>query len=234
MKCLKVLLVLLAALCVSAPVFAETADSSTWLYQQNGSLAANPDFNVSGMTDAGGGILDFVAASSMDSPTWVSQSANLISAGYTIETRVKVTATGTDGYGFGFMPADGAKVGWFGVRTYDVFTQYADGTSGVASWGGGTNSDDFHVLRIAHAPSATQLSIWKDGVLLTSTANLYAPAYTPQFLSIGNISASGGTGQLDYVRWTTGAYAPVPEPSALVLACVGLVGLLAYAWRRRR
>jgi DNA-binding beta-propeller fold protein YncE len=29
-------------------------------------------------------------------------------------------------------------------------------------------------------------------------------------------------------------FSPVPEPSTLVLLCIGAISLLAYTWRRRR
>jgi len=32
----------------------------------------------------------------------------------------------------------------------------------------------------------------------------------------------------------TASYTPIPEPSTLVLLAAGLVGLLCYAWRKRR
>jgi MYXO-CTERM domain-containing protein len=38
---------------------------------------------------------------------------------------------------------------------------------------------------------------------------------------------------LDSVTLTR-TYSAVPEPSAIVLAAMGLVGLLGYAWRRRK
>ncbi len=37
--------------------------------------------------------------------------------------------------------------------------------------------------------------------------------------------------QLDNV---SGTYSPVPEPGTIGLLCTGLIGLLAYAWRKRR
>jgi hypothetical protein len=222
----------------SVILHATTADSSTWLYQQNGSLGANSDFSFYGdpMTDAGGGILDFGPKCGIESPTFVSESANLISNGYSIEVRVKVTSTGLDNYGFGIMPADGAQLGWFGVRANDVMTEYAPG---VASWASGVNGDDFHVFRVTHSPSSAYFDIWKDGVLITDVAKLYAPAYTTAFLNFGNISQNGATGQLDYARWTPGVYDPptqstVPEPSSLLVMVSGLLGVSGFVIRRRK
>ncbi len=46
-------------------------------------------------------------------------------------------------------------------------------------------------------------------------------------------------GDIDMVRFSTGALTPdqfvqIPEPTTLVLLFTGLIGLLAYAWRKRR
>ena len=72
----------------------------------------------------------------------------------------------------------------------------------------------------------------------------YTPSFTwttdgtepgTQFLKIGfqvATAGSGGTAFLDNVRLDDGI--PIPEPSTLALLATGLIGLLAYAWRKRR
>jgi hypothetical protein len=50
---------------------------------------------------------------------------------------------------------------------------------------------------------------------------------------------TGGTMNLDGIRYTTGwndlvAGAATPEPGACVMVITGLIGLLAYAWRKRK
>ena len=46
---------------------------------------------------------------------------------------------------------------------------------------------------------------------------------------ISGIATINGTGNQVFLLAL-----PVPEPSTLLLAAMGLVGLLAYAWKRRR
>jgi hypothetical protein len=49
----------------------------------------------------------------------------------------------------------------------------------------------------------------------------------------GTISFNIGTGQLSDGYYALG-YGTVPEPGALVMSAFGFVGLLAYAWRKRK
>jgi hypothetical protein len=46
----------------------------------------------------------------------------------------------------------------------------------------------------------------------------------------------GGPASYDlyYAKVATGAYVPTPEPSACILLVTGLIGLAAYAWRKRK
>ena len=190
-----------------------TTDSTTWPYQQNGVLGFNPALPPGGMTDAGGGILDFAPGSLINgTAAFAAQSANLIANGFTIEARVKVTADGSP-LGFALYAANGADLGWFDVRTSTTYSQYP-----LTEWSGGPNNDGFHVFRMVHGPGAAAYSVWKDGELppLTSTGGFFGPYATVE-LYFGTVSGSGPAGQLDYVRWTPGTFPIIPAQGTVVI-----------------
>ena len=100
------------------------------------------------------------------------------------------------------------------------------------------NKSDYHVYRIAAIPGAymsgSDYSVWRDGVLLSSNLDSVFPYWAPQ-LQFGDIHGGvHGTTGIDYVRFTTGAFAPtVPSPTTLALLAAGMTGLLACARRKR-
>ena len=50
---------------------------------------------------------------------------------------------------------------------------------------------------------------------------------------IGNLPDGGATFVYEYFDGTAGQITIVPEPSSVVLAAIGLVGLAAWGWRRK-
>jgi hypothetical protein len=103
---------------------------------------------------------------------------------------------------------------------------------------GQVNNDDFHTWRIAQLPGANEYRFWRDGVQLFSNITLTGDINEGEpAIYLGNLtSGSVGTTQIDYFRMTSGAFAPMstPEPGTIVLLSTGLLGLLAYAWRKRK
>lgn len=105
------------------------------------------------------------------------------------------------------------------------------------------NSAAFHAFRLAYDPDpdpnvageAGKFSVWRDGVLLTDANgnSKFGDAFGSlplDRLIFGDFArTAAGVTELDYVRFTPGAFAPVPEPSSLGLLAVG-----AAAWCRRR
>jgi hypothetical protein len=98
----------------------------------------------------------------------------------------------------------------------------------------GSLSDGFHTLRLAKEADAgsPEMKVWLDGTEIASDITSSSTSTTNrQWLGDLGGSVQDGTALVDYVRFdNTGAYAPIPEPSALLLASIGILGL---ALRRR-
>ncbi len=93
-------------------------------------------------------------------------------------------------------------------------------------------TDDFHVLRGAVEGGTNLTSVWLDGNLLID--GLVSQSFNSgELFVVGEWSGNnrGGTTSIDYVRFdTTGAFAPIPEPSAAALVLLAT----ALGFRRRR
>lgn len=167
--------------------------------------------------------------------------------GYTIEMKVKVNPGTTNGFfaleacagnGSGTTSKDQAFF-WINASG-EQWNSNGKATSGSSILGTEDNTDDYHIFRIVQLPSLSSttatFAVYRDGVLLSETLG---PAYNSSMngLLFGDSSTAGGTGavKVDYVRLdNTGAYGPVPEPGTLSLVATGLLGLLAYAWQKRK
>jgi len=62
-----------------------------------------------------------------------------------------------------------------------------------------------------------------------STAGGSITGYDHQYGYFDTAQSADGTGGIMQLTWT-----PVPEPSSVVMTVAGLVGLIAYAWRKRK
>jgi hypothetical protein len=172
-----------------------------------------------------------------------------VDTGFTLEASVKAAPGSSISSG---APADGVVNIWGDVAPSSGGTKatanllvgatsvswdlYAGGWSSLQSWTGLDNSSAFHTYRIAQLPGQASFSLWRDGVLLGSgLATGYNTIYAN--LSVNQRgNPAGDASQIDYIRLTSGAYEPagVPEPGTSVLLGMGVFGLLAYAWRKRK
>ncbi|MCC6682665.1 MAG: hypothetical protein IT445_17330 [Phycisphaeraceae bacterium] len=158
--------------------------------------------------------------------------------GYTLEVRVKVISTETDGLAKGLnIDANinnGAGYAWLNI---------VDGSQG---WGAsktdlGTNdnTDGFHTFRIAYIQNNTvnEWWVWRDGVLLNpgNTALPVGLAGSAKRVFIGSPGNDwGGVGELDYVRFTNEALAPIPEPASAVIIALGIGAMCMRSRVRQR
>jgi len=159
--------------------------------------------------------------------------------GVTVEMSVKVDAEAAEGYqgatALGVMP-DGTNVDaklyigktsqWWGEENYANFQQLGDGTH--------DNTSAFHAFRLALDPNTDTYSVWRDSELLGSGLGDTDSRGGLRRLVFGTFasSLSWGNADIDYVRFTSDAWAPVPEPSSLVLL-LSILGLTAFHRRAR-
>lgn len=161
--------------------------------------------------------------------------------GWTLESRIRVpneTYTGGKIAGLSMLgETAGAGAALLMIAKDKLYWTYLG--TGVGQIGGTMdNSTDFHTYRIAEVPTGgvPTFNVWRDDVLVGDTL---APAYPGNWGNYANVFGTPSgfetcNGEIDYVRLQSGAYAPVPEPTTLVLLVTGVIGLLAYAWRKRK
>lgn len=132
----------------------------------------------------------------------------------------------------------------FEVADNSLYTNMAFASGGaVESYVGAFPVNASHVgtLRLLYDPSAESygaLKVELDGTISTlaltaAQRNSGVTFDTFGFVTIPASSASSAA-SMDFYVDNLSVTSSVPEPSALTLASAGLVGLLAYAWRKRR
>ena len=148
--------------------------------------------------------------------------------GFTIEARIKITSSEGEGASGAFSiiaaPTDSQATGGINIASNgQSFVSPA-----VSIGDQEDNMDDFHTFRIALEtnPSVNEetYSVWRDGVCISSGLS-YNGGRTGMFMFGDAATAVFGSADIDYLRIGHGSWAPVPEPSSLIL----LLGILSMA-----
>lgn len=110
------------------------------------------------------------------------------------------------------------------------------------------NDGQWHLVTTTYDSTAAQKRLYFDGVLLGSAVSVGSFDVTAANFRIGEFYINGTieqgfNGMIDDVRIYNNAlsgtevaslYSTVPEPGACVILLTGLLGLMAYAWRKRK
>jgi hypothetical protein len=154
--------------------------------------------------------------------------------GFTVEARVKINSvdesatTGAFGMFVGDVPPD---------KRHVVIALEADaviwGSSGTSERiaQGKDNTDGFHTFRIVQLPSTDGpylYNFYRDTELIRENVqgNYYRSSPLNRFWFGDGGDKFGGDVVIDHVAFTSGAYAPIPEPTTLVLLLCGAAAVL--------
>lgn len=243
---------------VSTPAPAQfdgTLDSAAFTYKYEQTVLASTqdmdgnstnDFSLTGSASTSAGVASFSSGAFYQSgfAGSVVRQNFAVNSAITAEFSLKVTTPGAEGSdgtmslllrdksSAGFRSAVYLSIGKttlkfrFGTNTVDVLN-LATGLD---------NTNDFHTYRFARLSTNTTLStfyVWRDDVLLTPSGLTETDQFSAgqDSLFVGDVfTTDAGTFQLDYMRLTSGAFAPVPEPTSLWLVALGMVMMW---WQRR-
>ena len=167
----------------------------------------NGDGTWSMDTSVGSTVNSFFMASAPDQ-IWA-QSGITWETGYTMEARIRVNSTNQDAtLGTLYMTST--------VQSESGATNWLNLSAGRETWGSSgspamasVNSDDFHIFRIAQEPGLDSFSIWRDDVLLVENLPAGHSNAGLNRLILGDAGGTlGGNADVDYFRFTSGAYAP--------------------------
>ncbi len=131
--------------------------------------------------------------------------APTIERGYTIEIRAKIIDTALS-RPLSVMASPAGTV----EHAYLTVTEDGQlwGTSSTVLGDSNSNMDDFHTFRVTQEPGTSTYSVWRDGRLLAGALPSGA-SHDANRMLFGDVSGShGGKAEIDYVRFTAGAYAP--------------------------
>jgi hypothetical protein len=103
----------------------------------------------------------------------------------------------------------------------------------------------YHIYQLVYDKTADTAAVYVDGTSVASITRAQADGgLLSGEVNFGSITSYGkGSANYAYVAIEAGHHvysdlnafsSPVPEPSTIMLLTTGLVGLLAYAWRKRR
>ncbi len=247
MRLLAATMLLLPSVTAKA-VITSTKDSSLFTFKYE--MDVSPDVDNQGGAAGGdwtmpagsvsGGIFTLTTTAPINAEIVNSDTGGGLSfaTGYTIEMRAKVdttfnrTATMIGGAG----PL-GSNRGWLSIGQSQLrWMDTGSDTSGT-QLDTSVNSDGFHIFRLAQEPNTNLYSVWRDGVLISNSLVSTNTGGSIVKASFGDLGATwGGTLEVDYYRFdTSGAYAPMPEPSALILVvCAGSALALRRMCRARK
>ncbi|AQT68186.1 hypothetical protein STSP2_01341 [Anaerohalosphaera lusitana] len=151
---------------------------------------------------------------------------NVTGAAFTIEFSVQVLTTGTEGTVgtlgcYARNPATGGGP-YFNVARSG---QSLINTQATLDLGTQDNTDGQHVFRIAREEDGSVWA-WRDGELLNPNGEAMLgdlAVFNNDILQIGDIWSTGHSGdyELDYLRFTSGAYAPYTNQAKLVSPAYG-------------